>query len=965
MGKQDKPNPESTLLRQKAEEKLRQRPAKTPLELYEANDLKLIHELEVHQIELEMQNEELASAISAARDAITLYDFAPAGYFTLSKSGEILKLNLSGAAMLGKVRSKLENSLFYAYVSEDSKPAFRLFLQEVFNRVGTTSCEVVLAIHDKRPLTIFITGKSIANEEQCLITVVDITERKRAEEALIEKDSRLELAMKAASFSWWEMDITSGNITFGKLKAEILGYPPEKFRHYTDFMDLVHPDDYEKAMNAMHAHISGEKGNYEVEYRIATRLGEYKWFYDIGSIVKRTADGRPLSIAGLAIDITGRKLAEDTLNLGNMRHQAILKTAMDGFWLADSKGNLLEVNETYCRMSGYCEQELLSMHISDLEANETREDIAERIKIIAERGESRFESRHRRKDGSLWEVEVSAQFQAVGDGGSITFIHDISERKRAEKELRIAKEKAEENEVYLGTVLQSLSDVIVSRDLNNNTVFFNKAFNDVTMELFHQPASVGMNTLNLLPEENRHIWEDILEKVKKGEKNTEEYAYQSSNNKYDYITSHIPIIQDSKIIGTLEVTKDITIFKNREVELKLAKKHAEESDRLKTAFLSNISHEIRTPMNGILGFAELLKKPDLTGEQQLDYIRIIKKSSDRMLNTINNIVDISKIESGQVKLTLSETNINEQLEFICNFFKPETDKKGIAFSYNAGLLNSLANIVTDRPKVYAILTSLLSNAIKYTEKGRIKIGYDIVAIEPLNATDLELQFYVKDTGIGVPDDRRQAIFERFIQADISDSRAFQGAGLGLSISKAYVEMLGGRIWVECDANAEAAGSKGEGQGSSFYFTIPYIAATNQKTATENTIKAVDAEKAGKKLKVLIVDDDEVSELLISIACKPFSYEIIRVNNGNEAVEACRNQPDIDMVMMDIKLPEMDGYQATRQIRHFNGKVVIIAQTAFGMTGDREKALEAGCNDYIPKPINLALVRKMIHKYCYE
>ena len=833
MGKQDKPNPESTLLRRKAEEKLRQRPVKTPLELYEANDLKLIHELEVHQIELEMQNEELAAAISAARDAITLYDFAPAGYFTLSKSGEIRKLNLSGAAMLGKERSKLENSVFHFFVSDDTKPAFRLFLLEVFTKGNTTSCEVELAVQDKLPQNVFITGKAIPEEEQCLITVVDITVRKHVEEALKDENQRLELAMKAANFAWWEMDITSGNITFGKLKAEILGYPHEKFRHYTDFMALVHPDDYEKAMNAMRAHISGEKGNYEVEYRIATRLGEYKWFYDIGSIVKRSSEGKPLTIAGLVIDITGRRQAEETMILGSIRHKTILQTAMDGFWLSDIQGNLLEVNETYCRMSGYSEQELLSMQISDLEAVESREEVADRIKLTAEHGETRFESRHRRKDGSFLEVEVSVQFQPAGDGQIVSFIHDISERKLAEQELRNAKE------------------------------------------------------------------------------------------------------------------------------------HAEESDRLKTAFLSNISHEIRTPMNGILGFAELLKKPDLTGEQQLDYIRIIKKSSDRMLNTINNIVDISRIESGQVKLTLSETNINEQLEFICNFFKPETDKKGIAFSYNAGLLNSLANIVTDRPKVYAILTSLLSNAIKYTEKGRIKIGYDIVAIEPLNATDLELQFYVKDTGIGVPDDRRQAIFERFIQADISDSRAFQGAGLGLSISKAYVEMLGGRIWVECDANAEAAGSKGEGQGSSFYFTIPYIAATNQKTATENTIKAVDAEKAGKKLKVLIVDDDEVSELLISIACKPFSYEIIRVNNGNEAVEACRNQPDIDMVMMDIKLPEMDGYQATRQIRRFNGKVVIIAQTAFGMTGDREKALEAGCNDYIPKPINLALVRKMIHKYCYE
>jgi PAS domain S-box-containing protein len=712
MKKQVNPS-DKAFLRQKAEEKLRHRPAKTPLQLYEADDLKLIHELEVHQVELEMQNEELAAAISAARDAITLYDFAPAGYFTLSKAGAIRKLNLSGAAMLGKVRSNIENALFHFFVADDTKPAFRHFLHGLFANGKTTSCEVELIVQDKLPLHVFITGKAIQGEEQCLITVVDISSLKQAQE---------------------------------------------------------------------------------------------------------------------------------TVRLSNMQHHAILQTAMDGFWLADLKGNLVEVNETYCRMSGYSEQELLNMHISDLEAIESWEEVTEHIKRIAEQGESRFESRHRRKNGSLWDVEVSIQFQAVGDGRSVTFIHDISERKMAEQELRQAKE------------------------------------------------------------------------------------------------------------------------------------HAEESDRLKTAFLSNISHEIRTPMNGIIGFAELLKKPDLTGEQQQDFIRIIKKSSDRMLNTINNIVDISKIETGQMKLTLSETNINEQLEFICNFFKPEADTKGITLSLNTGLLNSQANIITDRSKIYAVLTSLLSNAFKYTKKGRIEFGYDMVAFDPLHiaetlhATSLratDLKFYVKDTGIGVPADRRQAIFERFMQADISDTRAFQGAGLGLSISKAYVEMLDGRIWVESDPGAETVGSNGEGKGSVFYFTIPYKIATNQNPAIENTIPVGEVKKANKKLKVLIVDDDEVSELLISVTIKQYSDKIFRVQTGNEAVEVCRNHPDLDLVLMDIKLPEMDGYQATRQIRQFNEKVVIIAQTAFGLTGDREKATGAGCNDYIPKPINLALLKKMIQKHCYE
>jgi len=250
----------------------------------------------------------------------------------------------------------------------------------------------------------------------------------------------------------------------------------------------------------------------------------------------------------------------------------------------------------------------------------------------------------------------------------------------------------------------------------------------------------------------------------------------------------------------------------RAAELIIAKEKAEESDRLKSAFLANMSHEIRTPMNGILGFAELLKEPNLTGKEQQEYIKIIEKSGARMLNIINDIVDISKIESGLMEVSIKESNINEQIEYIYIFFRPEVEGKGMQLSYRNGLVSSESIIKTDREKLFAILTNLVKNAIKYTNKGSIEFGYDHVETHgPRNigAGSASLQFYVKDTGIGIPKDRQEAIFERFIQADISDKYAYQGAGLGLSISKAYVEMLGGRIWVESE----------EGKGSTFYFTL--------------------------------------------------------------------------------------------------------------------------------------------------
>lgn len=401
---------------------------------------------------------------------------------------------------------------------------------------------------------------------------------------------------------------------------------------------------------------------------------------------------------------------------------------------------------------------------------------------------------------------------------------------------------------------------------------------------------------------------------------------------------------DNERLLVLDANKNLEItVEERTRELLKAKEHAEESDRLKSAFLANMSHEIRTPMNGILGFSELLKEPGLCGETQQDYIRIIEKSGARMLNIINDIVDISRIEAGLMKIKMQESNINEQMQYIYTFFKPEVDAKGMKLSIHIPLPAEDANITTDREKVYAILTNLVKNAIKYSYEGTIELGYV--------KRDNNLEFYVKDTGIGIAPDKQEVIFERFIQADTPKEWARQGAGLGLSITKAYLEMLGGKIWVESH----------EGVGSTFYFTLPYNAVAAKETVVQKSIPSDKTDKVGK-LKILIAEDDKVSEKLIDLSLKIFAKEILKAKNGVEAIEACQKYPDIDLVMMDSQMPGMGGYEATRQIRNFNKEVVIIAQTAYGLSGDREKAIEAGCNDYIAKPINKAELLLLIQKY---
>jgi len=426
-----------------------------------------------------------------------------------------------------------------------------------------------------------------------------------------------------------------------------------------------------------------------------------------------------------------------------------------------------------------------------------------------------------------------------------------------------------------------------------------------------------------------------------------EHRFIFEEGEIGYISVRFFIVKDSqgRTIKTYGVNQDITERILAEKELILAKEKAEESDRLKSAFLANMSHEIRTPMNGILGFAQLLREPDLTGEERQNFLGIMEKSGARMLNIITDIVSISKIESGQMEVSISDTNVNEQIEFIHNFYKPEVEQKGMQLIAKNTLLSKEAIIKSDREKIYAILTNLVGNATKFSHTGSIEFGYE--------KKGKYLEFFIKDSGVGIADDKKELIFTRFRQGSESLTRNYEGAGLGLSISKAYVEMLGGKIWVESEL----------GNGSTFYFTIPYNAEKEPEIITKEPVSTGDKDGLIKNLKILIAEDDESSEMFLSTALTKFDKELLIARTGVEAVEICRNNPDIDLVMMDMRMPDMDGYEATRQIREFNKDVVIIAQTAYGLLGDRQKAIEAGCTDYISKPINITLLKAIIQKHC--
>lgn len=385
----------------------------------------------------------------------------------------------------------------------------------------------------------------------------------------------------------------------------------------------------------------------------------------------------------------------------------------------------------------------------------------------------------------------------------------------------------------------------------------------------------------------------------------------------------------------------------QEVESKLivAKKEAEESNRLKTAFLNNMSHEIRTPLNSILGFIGLLQDTDLAVEDKQDYLEIINKSSQRLITTVNDIIDISKIETGQVEHTISSISVNLLLNNLFDLYKNEATSKGVKLVVLATLSNDRATILSDYYKLNVIISNLLNNAIKFTNEGIIEFGYHL--------KNEFLIFFIKDSGIGISKGKQRTVFNSFEQADLSSTRAFEGSGLGLSIAKAYIELLGGELWVKSEENV----------GSEFKFKIPY----NTKKENKNDLIAIKENKVKKfkDLTVLIAEDEELNRKYFEVIFKDAFKIIYYAHTGQEAIDICLNNPDIDLILMDMKMPEVSGYTATKEIRAFDKKIIIISQTAYGLAGDKENSIEAGCDNHISKPIKKDEIFEMIGSFFNE
>ena len=638
-----------------------------------------------------------------------------------------------------------------------------------------------------------------------------------------------------------------------------------------------------------------------------------------------------------------RLLKEEALRESETKYRELFERVPIGLYKITLGGKIISANQGCLDLSrcpaseinAWFEQDTTKFYVHPEDSVRLRELILKHGYV------NNFEAEFLRMDGTIAWLSNTAKF-VRGENGNPDYIAgsliDVTKRKQAEDELK-----------KLSVAITQSPAVVLITDPEGNIEYVNPAFSMMTGYSIEEVKGKNPSILQsgLMPQDvHKNLWETILSgNIWHGEMHN-----RKKNGNHYWTQAVVSPIRDEqgKITNFVAVNEDISEKKILWNDLVEAKEKAEESDRLKSAFLANISHEIRTPMNGILGFSELLKDANLSGEEQREYIDLIQQSGERMLNLINDLIDISRIDAKEIALHISEIPVNRIMYDLYAFFKPAAEIKGLCLNYSDGLPDSESFIETDGKKLEQILTNLVHNAIKFTDEGRIHIGYE--------RKDDMLEFFVSDSGIGIPQAMKESVFDRFRQVNSSLSRNHEGAGLGLSISKGFVELLGGRIWVE----------SAHGGGARFMFTLPYNSSGSDKKLQPDADPAIPQSPVSEPgLTILIAEDDEISCILLKIFLKTDNVTLLSAGNGKEAVEMVALHPEIDIVFMDIKMPVMNGYDATILIKQMRPELPVIIQTAFASADERNKAGEAGCDGFISKPVKkneiLALIQSHLKR----
>ncbi|MBL4939687.1 MAG: PAS domain S-box protein [Lutibacter sp.] len=905
----------------------------------------------------------------------------------ISKIAHLVEIKEVNTATLKLYKAKTKHELFAnldSTFTEDSNKGFAKFVVELFKGKKEYELETVNKTLEGDAFDILLKFRIAEGSEKTfkniIVSIENISSRKKAERLLFESNQRLKDQFNNTPLASIIFDLDFKILEWNNSAQRIFGYTAEDVIGVKS-EDLLTPPHLFSKMKDIRKSFFNKYDSIKNTNENITKSGDIitcDWY----TVLLRNDQNEIIGRACLVDDITERINTKKILEKSEKKYRNIFEKSRDAILIL-KENVFVDCNKAALELFEYANKnEFLQVHPSQIspkiqsDGTNSYNKAEEMMNAALKEDYNRFIWDHKKKNGTIFPTEVTlTRIDEYDDKPTIhTVIKDITDKIKNEA---------------LEDVLYNISKAALTiRDFRKFGYFIKKELQKIidTNNFF----------IALYNEENNTITTPIFVDEKEEFSEIEEFSAKDSLTGYVIKTKKslligkeelyklvnkgvinivgipsekwlgVPLIIKDKVVGAIVVQSytnenaynknDVNLLefvadqisttilrKKTDEDLKKALIKAEESDQLKSAFLANMSHEIRTPMNGIIGFSEFFLEPNLSEVERKKYAKIVINSGKRLLSIVNDILDISKIEAGEVKLNYETVKLNSLLEELFVFYNPIAQKNNLELKYVKGLDNFKSIIEIDKTKLNQILSNFLSNAFKFTEEGTIEFGYEL--------NEDKLQFYVKDTGIGIEKKLQDQIFDRFTQANIDLVKKHKGTGLGLAISKKLIELFKGEIWLNSDNN-----------GTAIYFTIPYIKSKTLQITSVVRDNKRDTQVKNKEITILVAEDEEYNMMYINELFSKTNFKIIEADNGKKAVELSQKYPEIDLVLMDIKMPIMNGNTAMKEIKKLQPNLPIIALSAFAMDSDKKRFLEEGFNDFLSKPINKKLLFGVIDKF---
>ena len=697
-------------------------------------------------------------------------------------------------------------------------------------------------------------------------------------------------------------------------------------------MEITHPNDLRIGITQLDRLKTKDISGYKLVKRYFKPDGAIVWVNMTVAAIQNEGDKTTRHLAMIE-DITGQKANEDrVLVLSRAVEQSPVSIV-----ITDTKGDIEYVNEKFTKITGYSLEEAIGNNPRILKSeSKSSEDYRNLWDTITSGLEWHGEFLNVKKNSETYSESATISPITDDNGKIVHFLaikEDITEQKKVTGQLKT-----------MSAVVEQSPLMIVITGPEHKIEYANSTFTtfvQYTSEEIKGTTPWIFNPKHLHQESFNQMWEVL----------NEGNAWQTdlTNRRKDGTVfweqvAVFPLLDNlGSVSNYIIISNDITEKKQLLDDLIIAKERAEESNQLKTAFINNISHEIRTPLNGILGFGDLISQSGITEEERLEYLGILQQSTDRLIQTVTDYMDISKIVTGNMEVNKSDFEIRELFDELLYQARKICFKKDIDIKIELPQSENILKVCTDRLLIGKALMHLLSNAAKFTQFGSIIFGYHRLADQ--------IEFFVKDTGIGIAKDKLKAIFNTYTQEDTSTTRGYEGSGLGLAIVTGIANLLEGKTWAESV----------KGEGTEFYISIPCLMNSYDGKATLKPVPTVEKETSKNRL-ILIAEDIETNYTFLQYLLNKAGFDTLHALDGAKAVEHCKQNEDICLILMDIKMPVMDGIKATRLIKQFRVDLPIIAVTAFVQTDEENLIREAGCIDILAKPFRKEELLFKISKY---